>query len=241
MFFSILALSLIVLWGGVEQVQASNAPELSAQLQATPTVSDMMDVSPVVPSTWGKIKAMYFQEKQEGPQGSYPNYCFQLNVPFLVQLPPGTDWNKTNNCGQAVCVMLGGYYNNGAVASWVIDSENDWLGCPKPYGCGTGSGTLQSLLSGFHGLRSSVYYGRYADDVINEVANGRPTIVGCMISGGRLVSSGGRAHWALAVGWDGNVILHDPGTNSGRYIRYSVAAFEASWATQSKIYIPVYR
>lgn len=226
MFLPVLALSLVILWGGVEQVLA----------QATTNPP-----SPV-PATWGKIKAMYGQPVgKEGPQGSYPNYCFQLNVPFLVQLPPGTDWSKTNNCGQACCAMLGGYYNNGAVASWVIDSENDWLHCPKPYGCTTGSATLQSLLSGFHGLRSSVYYGAGADDVINEVAKGRPTIVGVMISGGRLVGSGGRLHWALAVGWDGNIILHDPGTNSGRYIRYSVSAFELSWKTQQKIYIPVYR
>lgn len=173
---------------------------------------------------------------------SYPPYCFSLNVPFLTQVPPG-DWSRTNNCGQAVCVMLGGYFNNGIVNSSIIDAENDWLGCgnQKPNGCRTGAGTLKNLLWGFHRLNSTVYYGRSADDVVNEVKNGRPTIVGVMINNGRLVSSGGRAHWALCVGYDGNIVLHDPGTNNGRFIRYSIGDFERSWATQNKIYIPVWK
>ena len=88
---------------------------------------------------------------------SYPNYSFSLSVPWLCQMPPKnpshTDaqaWARTNNCGQAVGAMLGGYFNNGAVAPWVIDEENRWLGFPLPYGSGTSSSTLRSLLWGFH-------------------------------------------------------------------------------------------
>jgi hypothetical protein len=45
----------------------------------------------------------------------------------------------------------------------------------------------------------------------------------------------------LAIGWDGRVILHDPGSSSGAYRALSVATFEATWSTQGKIYIPVWK
>lgn len=169
-----------------------------------------------------------------------------LYVPFLPQVPPG-DWGGTRNCGQACAVMLGGYFNNGAVASWVIDSENDWMKCDKPNGCYTSSSSLANLLWGFHRLSCRTYYGRTVDDVLNEVVNnGNPTIVGVRISGGRLTSDPkkGTAHWALAVGYDGyrnEIILNDPGTTSGRNIHYSVSAFDASWATQNRVYMPVWK
>ena len=179
---------------------------------------------------------------------SYPNYCFSLNVPFIVQFPPG-DKDHTKNCGQACCVMLGGYFNNGAVASWVITEENNWLANTKndnryrdPNGWYTSRGDLQNLLWSFHRLNSTIYFGSAPDDVINEVVNNRrPTIVGVMIKDGKLVSSGGAEHWALCVGWNGKVILHDPGTIYGKYIAYPKEEFDKSWATQRRVYIPVYR
>ena len=181
---------------------------------------------------------------------SYPSYCFALNVPFMTQVPPGS-WSRTKNCGQACGVMLGGYYNRGAVAAWVITAENRWLynytGDSRyldPNGWYTGGSRLnafRSMLWAFHRINTAVYHGNRADDVINEVANGRPTLVGVRIRGGRLVGSGGTPHWALAVGWDGNIILHDPGSTSGRYIRYSVSAFEDSWEEEGKIYMPTWK
>jgi hypothetical protein len=64
-----------------------------------------------------------------------------------------------------------------------------------------------------------------------------------MISGGRLVSSGGVGHWVILLGRDsaGNVILNDPGTSAGNHIKYSAAAFDASWRTQGRICAAVYR
>lgn len=183
---------------------------------------------------------------------SYPNYCFSLNVPFLVQYPPG-DKDHTKNCGQACGVMLGGYYNHGSVNSSVITSENSWLynythdsRYLDPNGWYTGGSyqaAYQQMLLQYHGLRTTEYHGNHPDDVVMEAANGNPPIAGVMISGGILCSSGGVSHWVLVVGWDGShVILNDPGTVSGNHIgRYTIADFERSWNTQQKIYLAVRR
>lgn len=195
------------------------------------------------PSTWGSIKAMYGVNDKSGIQATYPNYCFQINVPWMSQLPPGTDWSKTNNCGQACCAMIGAYYNHSSTGSWVIDSENDWLRCPKPYGCTTGATTLQNLLSGYHGLRSNYYVGNLADDVVEEGANGRPVIVGVRTR----MQLSGRSHWMVFVGWSGPggpMYFNDPGrsqSKDGAFVRYSVSEFTACWNAEGRKYIPVYK
>lgn len=179
----------------------------------------------------------------------YPSWCFSLNVPWMSQMPPKNSsdsderaWQLTNNCGQACCVMLGGYYNNGYVAPWVIDAENNWLGCSTPYGCGTGASTLQNLLTGFHHLRSEYHVGNEPDDVVLEGSRGRPVIVGVRT---RMQSSGGRSHWMLFVGWDRTYMyFHDPGRSQpsgGRFVRYTVSQFRSSWRVEGRKYIPVYR
>lgn len=216
----------------------------------TPSVGSTQDPEP---STWGRIKATFGEdaapaEPKGSIEGAYPNYCFYLNVPWMSQLPPGTNWSLTNNCGQAVCVMLGGYFNNGIVAPGIIDAENDWLHCPRPYGCTTGAGTLQYLLSGFHALRSASYIGNGPDDVVMEGARGRPVIVGVRTY---MSPSGGRPHWMLFVGWDGTYMyFHDPGRSQpgngdpatgGRFVHYTTGEFYSSWNNQGRKYIPVWK
>ena len=194
---------------------------------------------------------------QVGATQSYPGYCFYLNVPWMSQMPPKRPgdsdevaWGLTNNCGQACSVMLGGYFNGGSVAPWVIDAENDWMHCPKPYGCQTGAGTVQNLLWGFHRLHSDYRTGNQPDDVVAEGARGRPVIVGVRTG----MSTNGRAHWMLFVGWDRTFMyFHDPGRSQpgngnpatgGRFVRYTVNQFYASWNSfpgSPRQYIPVYR
>ncbi|MFA5107205.1 MAG: hypothetical protein WC497_02645 [Patescibacteria group bacterium] len=185
-----------------------------------------------------------------GVTQSYPNFSFYLNVPWLPQVPPGS-WSGTKNCGQACGVMLGGYFNHGAVASWVITAENMFLADrfddPRYnnangwYTNFDGRNTLGTLLTEFHGLHYTVYHGRAPDDVVNEMLHGRPVICGVMIKNGRLVGSGGTPHWVLAVGWDGRIYLHDPGTTRGRFIAYTKEDFDASWFTSKRTYVPVRR
>lgn len=182
---------------------------------------------------------------------SYPNYSYGLGVPWVLQLLPNSDWGHTKTCGQACAAMLGGYFNHAAISQQTIINEDNWLNSLFPglgyntpnsyYTNFDGRNALGRLLREYHGLQYAIYYGNHADDVVNEILRGRPVIVGVMISGGRLVSSGGVAHWAVAKGWDSRIILNDPGSSSGNCIPYSVAAFEASWATQGKVYVPVWK
>ncbi|MFH0853723.1 MAG: C39 family peptidase [bacterium] len=202
--------------------------------------------------TEGEVEATELpQEFGNGPfPMGYPQYCFYLNVPWMSQLPPGTDWT-TNNCGQACCAMLGGYFNHGSTQSWVIDAENDFLHCARPYGCEIGAGTLQYLLREFHALNSSYYHGNGADDVVMEGAHGRPVIVGVRT----YMSTNGRPHWMLFIGWDGTYMyFNDPGRSTewgpswnpwsrGRY-RCTPSKFYSSWNSfpgNKRQYIPVRR
>jgi len=182
---------------------------------------------------------------------SYPRQSISLNVPFLPQVAPGT-WAETKNCGQTCAVMLAGYFNRTAVNADRITAQNSWLArytgdqrYNQTNGWYTGGNALnnfRALLSQYNSLNTAVCNGSTPEDVVNQTANGRPCIVGVMISNGSLVSRGGVAHWAIVVGWDGrNIILNDPGTNRGNHIAYSIDAFNASWATQGKIYMPVWR
>ena len=77
-----------------------------------------------------------------------------------------------------------------------------------------------------------------------QIKAGRPVIVGVKISGGQLTASSGVAHWALAIGFnpvEQKIILNDPGTSSGSQKQYRVADFDKSWATQGRVYAPVYK
>lgn len=193
--------------------------------------------------------------KGDNPQISgYPPYCFGLNVPLLAQVPPG-NWspnppgsnNFTHNCGQTCCVMLSGYFNGTAVNSTAITAENTWLASytgnqtyNQPNGWDTNTSQLNALLWQKHNLHSSVNVGTTLDQVINTVASGKPCIASVRISGGNLVPSGGYGHWVIVVGWNGNVIINDPGCGVVRR-SYSVSAFNASWTAGGKYYMPVWK
>ncbi|MBU1202625.1 C39 family peptidase [Patescibacteria group bacterium] len=183
----------------------------------------------------------------EQAEKAYPPYSFSLRVPFLTQVPPG-DWLNTKNCGQTCAVMLGGYFNNSPVNSSQITAQNVWLAnytgnsCyNRANGCDTSIYRLKTLLEQKHKLRTSYPACSTLEQLINIVASGKPCVVGVMIKSGNLVSSGGYPHWAIVVGWNGNVIINDPGSSRGNHRSYSIAAFDASWATQGRTYFSVSR
>lgn len=176
-----------------------------------------------------------------------------LPVPFLPQVPPG-DINNTKNCGQACAMMLKGYYGNYCPSSGSITDANRWLATKfndsrynDPNGWYTnfqGRNALGILLTEYCGLRCGPASGRDVQAIRSELDRGRPVIVGVMIRSGRLTDTGGDAHWAIAIGWDAGtqqIILNDPGTSSGSQKRYSVADFDRSWATQGRVYAPVWK
>ncbi len=198
---------------------------------------------------WGLVIAIIFCSAFLASSTVFSYCCYRLYVPFLAQVPPG-DWSNTKNCGQTCAVMLGGYFNGTPVNTSKITEINTWLAkytgdnrYNSPNGWYTGGNSLtayRQVLLNVYKLNTFVYYGKDIYDILNYGCQQMPIIVGVQIKTGRLVSSGGVAHWAIVAGCDGNkIILNDPGTNSGNGIKYDVATFTASWATQGKIYMPV--
>ena len=178
---------------------------------------------------------------------SYPNASFSINAPWIPQVPPG-DWNNTKNCGQTCAAMIGGYYHNYCPGSSMITAENSWL---RNYtgdtrylnanGWYTGSGTLPPLIRSYHALSVNVYYGNQPDDVVMEGYRGRPVIVAVKT---RMGSSTGVPHYMVFVGFSyPYMYFHDPGRSTpenGRFVRYTISQFYASWSTQGKQYMPVF-
>ncbi len=185
----------------------------------------------------------------------YPGWYKELPVPWLPQVPPG-DWANTKNCGQACALMVHAYFNWYCPGPSGITNANRWLASRFGdsrylssngwYTNFSGRNVLGVLIVEYFRKAYLVRYGSSYDDIsqiLAEIQNGKPVIVGVMISGGRLVSSGGIAHWSLAVGYDqgtGEIILNDPGTNSGNKVHYKFATFDASWRTQGRIFVPVW-
>lgn len=208
---------------------------------------DKQEQSVTAPAESVQVDQPDLSAPSEQAEKAFPPYSFSLNVPFVTQVPPG-DWANTKNCGQTCAVMLGGYFKGSAVNSTAITSQNTWLATytrdtryNQANGWYTSLSQLKALLGQKHGLQTSYPACASLEQLINVVASGKPCIVGVKISGGKLVSSGGVDHWALVVGWNGNVIVNDPGSSSGNHRSYSVAAFDASWATSGRSYMAVWR
>lgn len=183
---------------------------------------------------------------------SYPQSCISLSVPFKTQVLPGT-WSGTKNCGQTCVTMLNGYFNNTPVTVAAITSQNAWLAAQyndtrynQANGWYTSASQLRALLQ-YRGLQSSLLYGNTPEQVVDQLVDGCPCIAGVRIAGGNLVSSGGVEHWVLVVGWDwpNYIYVNDPGSSSGNHRRYTIATFNASWAScyflnHNRVYIPVW-
>jgi hypothetical protein len=105
-----------------------------------------------------------------------------------------------------------------------------------------------------YGLHYVVYRGAMVPYTSNQsnlgnlltlVNEGFPCMVGCSVSGG-VLSTVGEKHFAVVTGFDGvNVILQNSGTidgtNGGKGFntKMSLKAFDDSWSTNSRVYIPV--
>jgi hypothetical protein len=174
-----------------------------------------------------------------------------LRVPWLSQAINDNDWDNNHNCGQTCVVMLLGYFKGKAVNFDAIAAQNKLLAkqfkddrfAKSTKGWTTGSNHLSYLL-GQGGLRTATCNAKNPDDMLTYVSNGKPCIAWVHIDNGNLVKAG-TEHWVLVVGWDGkNVILNDSGTDRGirrgDHIKYPLATFDASWAPDKRLYMPVW-
>ena len=55
-----------------------------------------------------------------------------LDVPFITQFPPGTDWYHTKNCGPTSYLMIDSFYTGRNLSVQSIKDVDDWLN--KNYG-----------------------------------------------------------------------------------------------------------
>lgn len=196
---------------------------------------------------------------------SWPNWYRELPVAWLPQLPPGTNWALTKNCGQTCALMCDGYFrgyrptsNHIVEADWWLNGRFPGVGFAPPYSYYTnfvGRNALGTLLREKYGLKyyvNSASYNQELDlsNVLWNIEWGHPVICAVRISGGNIVTSGGVEHWTLVVGYDrnygGQVILNDPGTNSGNKKRVNVGTFLQSWSSvwmgsKNRIWVPVWK
>ena len=176
-----------------------------------------------------------------------------LDVPYLSQLSVG-DKDNTKNCGQTCGLMVGGYFNRyqpqpthiGNVNTWLSKRFNDprYLNVNGYYTGFDGRNELGAMLSELHHVQYSVLYGGKKSSIMYQLNLGRPVIVGVTISSGS-ISTSGLAHWSLVVGYDlakKEFIMHEPGSSRSDAFRRRVkfTNFEASWKTQSNIYVPTW-
>ncbi len=195
---------------------------------------------------------------------SWPMSYKSLSVPWICQAGSSCELANSHRCGYATSVMLGGYYRGYPVSNWALDDVGKWLAqvvsgklddgkYNTPCGSDTyfsGDNPLGRLLNRYYGFGYQIQYGSSSSDitkVLYGIYLGHPVLVGVRISGGDLVSSGGSAHWVLAVGFDqanNQIILNDPGTDRnvrrGDHIRYSLSTFDASWSTSGRMYVSIW-
>jgi len=50
-----------------------------------------------------------------------------IDVPFIAQYPPGTDWYHTKNCGPTSYLMIDSFYTSRLLIVDTIKSMDDWL------------------------------------------------------------------------------------------------------------------
>jgi hypothetical protein len=202
-------------------------------------------------STTQTTDTTHVQKPEANSAASYPSWAYMMMVPWMPQVPPG-DWANTKNCGQACCAMLGAWFNHTSLNADVIRAENRYLKYPDAWiengnPDGTGAYTLQSLLLGYHQLRSTISTGMSAADVVNQVVQNRPVMVAVRTR----MSTTGAPHWMICTGWDTKYMyFNDPGRSfmssdftAGSY-RCTPAVFEASWNSfprTPRLYMSVYR
>lgn len=200
-------------------------------------------------TTWGNIKTgndSTASAKLAPPVGS----CVKLDVIHMPQVPPGTDWNSSKNCGQTSVLMCVDYLKRMCFASSAITAENKWLACATGdkryldvYGYFTGGtriGLLGDLARNYWGYKNSVATTNFCvgiDGLYNELKAGRPIVVEVINNMYPAPISASTYHFMVLTGMsigsnDTNsyVWVNDPAKTQGKDNKYSLQQFKKSWA-----------
>lgn len=196
------------------------------------------------------------QKPGVSPTGAMPAMSFLMNYNWMSQMPPKAPgdnievaWEKTYNCGETCVLYERNHYFGTPLVTSEIDNENRFLGNPLPYGANTGETQVKRLLE-HYGLHANIIYGTAASEVASWGAVGYSSIVGVRTH----MSTTGRPHWMLFVGWDGTYMYFlDPGrsmewgsnrTWSAGRLRVTPQQFYNSWSSfpsRPRTYLIVWR
>lgn len=203
-------------------------------------------------TTWGNIKTgndSVTSVKFAPPIGS----CVKLNVPHMPQVPPGTDWNSSMNCGQTSVLMCVGYLKQMSFPSSAITDENKWLAKTyndlkylNVYGYFTGGNRisyLENLARNYWGYKKSMATTNFCvgtDELYLELRANHPVVVEVINDMFSAPTSSKKYHFMVLVGMsigttDANsyVWVNDPAKTKGNNNQYSLKDFKKSWANLS--------
>jgi len=162
-----------------------------------------------------------------------------LDLPFKSQLPPGTLWKDTRNCGQTSFLMIDAYYNGSIVEEQDIKDLDDWieikLGDNKRnyYGNYTSIEKLGKIAN---------EYSNYSEDKIlvnakldidaleENLEKDVPILIDVYTNMLKYGQDDAR-HFMVLTGIDDEyVYVNDPGKTKGKNNKYTIEQFKKAWA-----------
>jgi len=161
-------------------------------------------------------------------------------VNFKTQSPPG-DWQGNMNCGPTSALILGSYYTGVEPTASGLIQLLDWMyeqqiivpqNDAEYYdGNVTSVSQLEKILLEYFPLGETIRQNKKDLDFIRkQLLKQNPVIVGVNIN----MNATQFGHFMVVVGLsETQVTVHDPGKTLGAYRKYSLAQFQASWATSN--------
>lgn len=170
-----------------------------------------------------------------------PSVVFGVNLdlPFKSQLPPGTLWKDTRNCGQTSFLMISAYYNNDLVTEQDVKDLDDWievnLGDDKRdyYGNYTSLEKLKMIAISYSGYQedtTTVKKGTGISFLKDNLDNNIPVLIDVYTN---MLKYGGddARHFMVLTGIDDEyVYVNDPGKTKGKNNKYTIEQFKKAWA-----------
>ena len=155
--------------------------------------SPLMDDS----SNWVRI----YRTKIESPTSGIPNV---LNVPFFPQTDNYRDPERT--CNSSACAMALEYFKPGTLSG----AKGDDAYVRKVFSIGdTTDHSVQTKVLESYGIKSRFSYNLSFSDLDNELANGKPVVIGFFHRGPLSAPTGG--HMAVVIGKRGeDYVMNDP-------------------------------
>ncbi|OGH84890.1 MAG: hypothetical protein A2493_01440 [Candidatus Magasanikbacteria bacterium RIFOXYC12_FULL_33_11] len=163
-----------------------------------------------------------------------------IDVPFIAQYPPGTDWYHTKNCGPTSYLMIDSFYTSRLLIVDTIKSMDDWLFDKYGFPVNNYNGSLTDTKDIFNiALNFGDFYEedvvktRSLKDIKDAVNKGIPVIV-AVYTNMRENGDYDIGHFMVLTGMtDDTVYVNDPGKTNGKNMSYTLDQFKSAWALQN--------